>query len=354
MTNLQRYAYWHSMMATTGIRVDAEHAGTIDGYWRMIGARTKADYPVAAWATETGVEALKVGRKAEFPLQSSEGQGFMAGSWPKCIACSEEEYNHAIDTGFWLDGKPSRIATDAQKLGVELGEGATGGNAPPSYELLSQQLDELTEKARKHEVKDQASADAAKVLADRIKLLWDQADKERDTEKRPHDDASKAVQAKWMAHMTPAEAERKNLLRTMNDWLAKEQQRLDEEARKETDRRREAARVQYETDATELIDADFEEKYGHAKPRPVVEGDTAPAAVFVPEVAAVQAPKATAGGAFTRNASAKKEKKATIVDADKLFQAIKDSQDVLDFLQKKADASLRAKIKLPGVQYEGL
>lgn len=353
MTDLNRYAYWHTMLAQSGIYVDPEHTGTIDGYWRLIGARTKADYPVAAWMDgQSTAEMLKVGRKAEFNLQSAEGQDFMAGSWPKCMACTEEDYNRAIETGFWPDGKPSRITSDAEKLGVDLGEGATGGNAPPSYELLSQQLDELVAKARALVVKDQETADAAKVLADRIKLVWDKADKERDTEKRPHDEASKAVQAKWMAHMSPADLERKALLSRMDTWLTQEQRRRDELARQETERRREAARQEYAADIEALSDGEFADKYGHEKPQPEGGDEVTAPVAFEPEIAPVQAEKVTAGGAFTRNASAKKKKVARIVDMDALYQSLKDNDEFVAFMQKKADAAMRAKITLPGVKIE--
>lgn len=338
-----RYEYWQDMLGKPGMLVDPEFQGAKDGFWRMIGARTKADYPVAIWLAGDG-EFVKVGRKAEFALGSTDGQDFLTSAWPKCEACSEEAYRAAIDSGFWADGKPSRIQTDAAKLGVDLGEGASGGNAPPPFDVLAQQLDELVEKAAKIEIKDKASADAAKVLADRIKAVWDQADTERDKEKRPHDEASKAVQAKWQNHMTPAAAARQTIERNLQAWLKAEQKKADDAAIAETNRRREEAEREFDHDIETLDDQAFEEKWARAKPSSNEE-------VVAPvTVAPVVAGKITAGGAFTRSTSAKKVKVAKIVDMDKLYGALKDSDDFVAFMQKKADAAMRAKIKLPGVE----
>lgn len=351
MNSVQDYAYWHTMLQQPGVYVDPEHQGPLNGYWRLIGARTKADYPVAIWKNENGEEVIKVGRKAEFLTASHDGADFLASGWPKCVACTEEAYTAAIEGGFWADGKPSRIVSDAVKLGLDLGAGATGGNAPPSYELLSQQLDELVAKARDLQITDQESADKAKVLADRIHLVWKEADSEREKEKKPHDLASSEVQAKWMAHMQPARDARTKLMNTLQQWLAAEQRKREEAAAAENERRRQAAIAQWNEDLETLSDEDFLEKYGKAKPRP--EPD-APAEEVAPEpelnFTPVAAEKVTAGGAFTRNTSAKKKKVAEIVDMDKLYAALKDEADFIAFMQKKADAALRAKITLPGVK----
>lgn len=358
MTETTRYDYWAGLVLKPGMLVDPEYQGAKDGFWRMIGARTKADYPVAIWQDgQSTAEMLKIGRKAEFNLASTDGQDFLETGWTKCEATSEEAYRSAIDSGYWPDGKPSRIQTDAAKLGVDLGDGASGGNAPPPYELLSQQLDELVEKARALEIKDKPSADAAKILADRIMVVWGQADKERDKEKRPHDEASKGVQAKWQHHMTPAATARETLNKAVQKWLSEEQRKADQRAAEETQRRQEEAQRQFDADLTDesLSDDEFAEKWGRSRPTPpppTKDGEEAqtPEPAPVIEVAPVIAEKVTAGGAFTRNTSAKKVKVAKIVDMDKLYAALKDSEDFMAFMQKKADASMRAKIKLPGVE----
>lgn len=352
MTEATRYGYWAGLVLKPGVLVDPEYQGEKDGFWRLIGARTKADYPVAIWQDDQGVSWLKIGRKAEFPLLSSrDGADFLETSWTKCEACTEEAYRAAIESGFWIDGKPSRIQTDAAKLGVDLGDGASGGNAPPPYELLSQQLDELVDKSRKLEIKDKASADAAKILADRIKVVWDQADTERDKEKRPHDEASKGVQAKWQNHMTPAATARETLNKAVQVWLREEQRKADAAAAAETQRRREEAQREFEADIDGLNDEAFREKWNRDKPvQQVQAAGEAPEPVPQIEVQQVQAEKVTAGGAFTRNTSAKKTKVAKIVDMDKLYEALKDSDDFIAFMQKKADAGMRAKLKLPGVE----
>ncbi len=338
-----RYLYWQAMLNRPGMLADPAYQDAKDGFWRMIGARTKADYPVAIWIDARNEEWLKIGRKAEFRLSDRDGLDFLETGFVKCEACSEEAYRAAIDSGFWADGKPSRIQTDATKLGVDLGDGATGGNAPPPYELLSQQLDELVEKAGKLEIKDKASADAAKILSDRIKVVWDKADAERDKEKRPHDEASKGVQAKWQNHMTPAATARQAIERNLQTWLREEQRKADARAAEETEQRRINTQREFDGDVETMADDAFVEKWGRDKPRTADE----PAQVTV---APVVAEKIKAGGDFTRQTSAKKTKVAKIVDMDKFYAALKDSDDFVAFMQKKADAAMRAKISLPGME----
>lgn len=76
-----------------------------------------------------------------------------------------------------------------------------GHNAPPAYEAFSIHIEDLLLEARNHldgeAIQSQAQADAIGSLLDKIRTASKDADKARAAEKKPHDDAAKAVQAKW-------------------------------------------------------------------------------------------------------------------------------------------------------------
>jgi DNA repair exonuclease SbcCD ATPase subunit len=75
-----------------------------------------------------------------------------------------------------------------------------GGNQPPPHEAMGLQIEELfalvsgSTAAPVASDEQEAGLDA---LLDDIRKARKQADSERAAEKRPHDDAAKAVQAKW-------------------------------------------------------------------------------------------------------------------------------------------------------------
>lgn len=365
--NLEDYAIWRAELRVPG-SVDRNPSGdiSISGFWRLIGAKTKPDYPMCVYRDE-GQSAFifQIGRqRPQNTVQHADAwYEFLTGSWLKCKAVTEASYHSAMETGFWGDGKPSHRMSEEEKLGIDLTPGA---NAAPVEELLAQQIAEQVEKARGlPEPKTQEEADAATLVVEKLRKLWKLADKARDAEKRPHDDASKAVQAKWLGIMNPADAAGAQLEARRKVYLRKEQERLDAIAAAETQRLRdeareaaEARRQRLQAEADAVAAAERERLRAEAEAAGFSDEEAAEVSaveviqVAMPEikVAEVEPERARAGGAFSRASGLRKVPVAVVDDASKLAAHLIASGDAdfSDYLQRRASSALRGKITLPG------
>lgn len=88
-------------------------------------------------------------------------------------------------------------------------------------------------------VETQSQADALAAIITGAKQIRKDADAARKVEKQPHDDAAKAVQAKWVPVLTKADDVIAAVQKPLTAWLQAqevEQQRIAAEARAEADR----------------------------------------------------------------------------------------------------------------------
>lgn len=117
-------------------------------------------------------------------------------------------------------------------------------NAPAEPAVLfKEEVDDLLLEARNWldgeaiSTEDQASAVSS--LLNRLRRVAKDADDARKAEKKPHDDAGKAVQAKWTPIITQAELASSTAKQALAPWLraVEEKQRAEAEAaRREADR----------------------------------------------------------------------------------------------------------------------
>ncbi len=93
-------------------------------------------------------------------------------------------------------------------------------------------------------VKTQGEADALAAILTGAKQIRKDADAARKTEKQPHDDAAKAVQAKWVPVLTKVDDVIAAVQKPLTAWLVAqeaERQRIAKEAQAEADRLAEQA-----------------------------------------------------------------------------------------------------------------
>lgn len=333
------------------------------GYWRMEAAKTKPDYPVAIWTDEARADdatIFQIGRKVlNTAANESEWDNFVQGGWLDCVAVEKADWDRAMETGFWPDGKPARQMSAEERLGIDV---TSGHNQAPVEETLAEQIASMTAAAKTLKdkgVKTKEDADAATVLLERLRLLLKKAEDERVREKEPHLEAGRAVDAKWQTIRTPGIDAGKSLADARDLWLREEQRKLDEIARQETERRREEARRQAEEEANKRAQEAEERRKALAEqadamgmeaqeepepePEPVVEE------VYVPEV---KAETVRVGGAFSRSVSAKTKKVAVVKDAAALVGYLLEQKDadLQEYLAKRAEQARRAKVTLPGVE----
>lgn len=120
-------------------------------------------------------------------------------------------------------------------------------NLPPEPAVLfSEEIEDLLLEARNYldgePIANEEQATAVSSLLNRLRRLKNDADEARKIEKKPHDDAGKAVQAKWQPIISKADLAASTAKRVLAPWL----QQVEEKQRAEA----EAARVEAERLAT--------------------------------------------------------------------------------------------------------
>ena len=140
-------------------------------------------------------------------------------------------------------------------------------NAPPEPAVLfGEEVDDLLLEARNwldgEPVETEAQAEAISSLLNRLRRVSKDADEARKVEKKPHDDAAKAVQAKWKPIIDRADLAASTAKDALAPYLRKveEQQRAEAEAaRAEAERLATIAREAH-AQAGNLADAEHAER----------------------------------------------------------------------------------------------
>jgi len=104
------YAYWYEELDKPGCNPRDTDRRDLAGFYRMKGAETKPDFPVAIWPRQgDGKLLLKVGRTREIEEGTDKFWDFLMGGWLASSAVPHESYQHALDQGVWADnGKAAR------------------------------------------------------------------------------------------------------------------------------------------------------------------------------------------------------------------------------------------------------
>lgn len=125
---------------------------------------------------------------------------------------------------------------------------AIGGNNPPAIEAYSMALDDAYATAKDFldgaPIETQGQADAVGKIVSEVKRIKKDADAARAEEKRPHDEAAKAVQIKWKPLLDRADTIIKAAQHPLTAYLnklAEEQRAAEEKAREEAARKAQEA-----------------------------------------------------------------------------------------------------------------
>lgn len=117
----------------------------------------------------------------------------------------------------------------------------TLSNNPPPEAAFGMAIDDLVAEAANFldgaEIETQGQADALGKLAAQIRDIAKDADKARAAEKKPHDDAGKAVQVKWKPIIDKANLAAETAKAPITRWL----RRVEEKQRVEATRKRQEA-----------------------------------------------------------------------------------------------------------------
>lgn len=355
---MSEYAYWRNALAgRLGPVVESlPQSGRYK--WR----RGDAWLPVAFWRDETGVWC----RVSSNPAFDDSAEH--ARIWIACAKhpVTDEDYEHCVETGRWLTDPPDAVATYPTELAPhgsnasdssELpGPGHNSGD-PDSFDALRAALIEDIAEARayyrRNPIKTKDDADRCENWRKRIYAAGRALDEKRKAEKKPHDDAIAAIQARYNPVLDEARAcgaKDGELDALAQAWVRAEQARLRREAE-------ERARAEYEAKvaAAEAERKRLEEERAAKLRDDPVAAMTEPTPAL-PEIpagpVAVEAPKVMIGTSGNRRGAQSERHTATITDAKALAVHLAEAKhpDLMECLQRIANAAARSKARqtLPG------
>lgn len=303
MEQVDQYHFWRRRMAGEVVPI---HDGEPQAGFYRLKTRNGAWQPVAYWFGKDGTLRCRVGGQ-----DINEQTAAERWPWASKTPISHEVYKAVVAGGPWPDQNEA-VTRDR----------ANSAAAPDdnSWEGLNDRIEDLVRDAEKviaaGPAKDQDEVDRAADLANRLAELHKSADVARAAEKRPHDEAAKAVQARWLPLLNTAEIYKRIKLAVITPFLVAE----------ETKRR--AAEAEARRAAEEAAKA----------------GEP------IPDPAPVQqraAPKAGAGG--RRSVALRAVKVVTITDRPALLAFFAENPLITEALQKMAERAIAAGVTVPGV-----
>lgn len=180
MTDEPNYDHWYSVLDGEKPSITNEPQ---PGYYRLKDGR-----PVAIWFEDGSVVNGDHGimiAVSDVLIPRTEHEDL----WLRCAmnAVEEDDYRAVIDGGVWPDMDAVILET--------IGHNIAGANDPETIKALIDTL--ATAAIRYNPIEDDLMAERAQSLRSRALELRKKADDIRETEKKPHLEAGKAVDAKW-------------------------------------------------------------------------------------------------------------------------------------------------------------
>jgi hypothetical protein len=300
-----------------------------------------------ALAGNTGAIEEPRPRSGYFKLRDKPGSWQPVAIWERdgeLICRVGADLRDAHDVWTWCAKNP--VAKDAAKHAFE--HGSWPGDVPVAGHnsgtlSLPEEIDDAATHAlawlHKNGIADKTAADTAANWRARLLDLSKQADKQRETEKRPHDEASKAVQAKWKPVVETATDAANRLRDALTAWMRAEDARARAELEAKRREAEEAARKQRE--ATEVARREAEAKNLPPPPEP----EDVPLPFVEPEPVRVQA-----GGQRGRKAGLRTITKYVVTDYAAALAHVKDHPDVRAAVEKVSAQQAKAGASVPGVE----
>lgn len=328
------------------------------GYYRTQNRTTGVWYPLAIWLGGDGAKRVKRGNSDSTieildTAEKEEDFDFKVFSYAQKNPVTYEDYQFWIANREWpehlnLKPIPQAPAAEKEKPGPRAGGiGDNSGAAPEELEALSAETLRKELAALKPQVTKLAKltsaedGNTAQGLRSRLTTLASEGDKLRETEKRPHLEAGRAVDATWNPLISEAKDFANTLRRAIEEHATAElkrkkaleeaeRARLQAEARAQQAARDEAARVAREQERERLAAIEAGKPAPEpVQPAPAPEPDPAP---LPPAEVAAPAP-VEFRGAQGRKTTAKVVIVPTIVDQDAVYEFLKKHPEVVQLLQ---------------------
>lgn len=292
------FQFWRDALA--GKPVVIEESSPQPGYYKIREGRDGPWVPVAIWRHE-GELVCRVGNERRDPMQ------------------------------VWLWAAKHPVAKDAAKTAFDTGQfpGEIGHNLAAGLPL-TEEIEEVAHQAvawlDKNGITDATSKDMAANYKDRLLDLRKSADLQREVEKRPHLEASRAVDAKWKPSIDLAQISADRLREALTVYMRAEL------AAEEKRRAAEVARQKAEHEA-------------YLKANPMAEYTAEPE----PEIVAAPV-KVQAGGQRGRKTGLRTVTRVVVKDHAAALAFFAESDDVRELVQKLAERATKAGVKVPGAE----
>lgn len=297
---------WRTLLAGNAIDTDPNEPFT--GYYRMRRGKGGRLVPVAYWRVDGALMCMVDGRQID-ELRAVE-------IWPYCV---KQPIPHDWYLAVTERGEPWPDMDAAVHEQIAPGRGHNQGPSDEA-EILREQIEAAKASVGDYQtISDDATAARAQSLRSRLLELARTADKTREAAKKPHLDASKAVDAKWQPLVKMAKEAADMVARAMSAFETEKLRREREEQRKAEEAARKAA--------------------ASGKPVPIA---PVPSAV----------PATPIKGAYGRAAAVKLVKVAAVVDQDKAYAFFRTSPEMIALIQKLSQRAVDAGQDVPGVVAE--
>lgn len=334
-----QWAWWReACKGTIGAIVETEPQA---GFFRAVRGGTKNGqkqfFPVAFWydTNDGALRCLCDGQNVTDVAAQQE-------LWIRCAKSpiSKAMYDHKRKVGSW----PDEVVIEQ----APTSDGAPRSNASSDpFQALEQEIMGLAEQAEawlaKTVVDDQTKADKARNWQNMILTAGKRAEEMRVAEKRPHDEAAAAVQAKFKPLLEATDRTSKALKRAFEQFLIAEERRQREEAQRKYEAERAAAEAERKRIADERAKLMADDPIAAlTSPEPEM-----PALPSGPEEVKVRV-----GGGSGRRAGLKSEWVPTITDYDKAAAHFIGHSAVRSVVEKLVAAETKlhkSDTKIPGV-----
>lgn len=213
MTKTDQWSWWRA--ALTGADQPIHEDQPESGFYRVRAGKGGPFEPVAIWrdAKSGEVRAVRDGRPVD---------PFKIWTWACRNPVSEKEYRKVVAGGEWSDAPPP-VAVAGHNLPQD--------DAERLALLLKEESEVIIAWLREGPIEDEDRAAAAAELTKRAIRYAKEAEDLRKREKKPHDDAARAVQVKWSPIVAGFEFLNTSLKRALDDFLRAKKREAEEAAR---------------------------------------------------------------------------------------------------------------------------
>lgn len=243
--------------------------------------------------------------------------------WTYCAGnpISKEDAKFAFENG--------KFPGDAPMIGDNSGDMSLA-------EQIKDYANSAIEWLKKHGIKDTKSKDMAANYRSELLRLRKVVDKAREDEKRPHLEASRAVDAKYMPLVDEADAAAAMLRDALTAYMRDEERRLEAERKAKWEAEQRAIKIAQEERAKKLADDPIA---ALTDPEPELPMAT------IPEPVKVQA-----GGQRGRKTGLREVTRYVVTDHAKALAFFAESDEVKELVAKLSERAGKAGVAVPGVE----